>query len=384
MLEAAYSRPSCMNALSCTLYRTSNCNNRVLYVTVTDGLAADEQNGVGHGTDSAEQVTMKTDSTKPIRHDFPRVGPYEVITGDFHMHTRYSDGKLTTRQRVEESYNWGYDAIAVTDHGKATAYRMAKSVGEPLGMVVIRGFETGIAENEHLVVLNVPSGYTIRDPHNWAENAGEPKAFYQQELARIAKAGGIVIYPHPHVGYREPVLWGIGQGIIQGVEFKNGVVGEGWNTVKDHGTSWYPSAVDFAMRHNLAIMAHSDVHAHRQPDTSPVTLLLVADRSVGAVLDAIKAQRTAAWFNGMLWGREKLLSDLIETSVVVSRHTDGEIEFENRSPVTLSGSIGSGVLELGAYAKTTIEIGDRAETLCVKWDNVWIDLETNLSTEHGL
>lgn len=322
------------------------------------------------------------DAAKPMRHDFPRVGPYEVISGDFHMHTKYSDGKLTTRERVEESYRWGYDAIAVTDHGKATAYRVAKYVGEPLGMVVIRGFETGIAKKEHLVVLNVPTDYKIRDAHNWAEKPGEAKAFYQQELEGIAKVGGVVIYPHPHVGYREPVLWGIRQGIIQGVEYKNGVVGDGWNTVKDHGTSWYPSAVEFAMRHNLAIMAHSDVHATRQPDTSPVTLLLVTDRSVGGVMDAIKGQRTAAWFNGMLWGREKLLSDVLQSSIVVSRTADGKIELENRSPVALSGAVGSTKLELAAYAKASVEGSDKAKTVSVKWGNVWTDLSTNLSTEH--
>lgn len=318
----------------------------------------------------------------PMRHDFPRVGPYEVISGDFHMHTKHSDGRLTTRERVEESYKWGYDAIAVTDHGKSAAYGEARYVGEPLGMIIIRGFETGIAKKEHLVVLNVPSDYKPRDAHVWAENPGESKAFYQQELTNIAKVGGVVIYPHPHVGYREPVLWGIKQGIIQGVELKNGVVGEGWNTVKDHGASWYPSAVDFAMQHNLAFIANSDVHGNRQPDTSPVTLLLVTERSVTGVMDAIKNQRTAAWFNGMLWGRQKLLSDVIESSVIVSRQTDGKIEVENRSPVALSGTIDLAKLELAPYAKATVEGSDSAKTVSVKWDNVWTDLTTNLTTEH--
>ena len=326
----------------------------------------------------------------PARHDFPRVGPYQVITGDFHMHTMNSDGKLTTRKRVEESYRFGYDAIAITDHGKTTAFRVAKYVGEPLGMIIIRGFETGIATyeggvrqgKEHLVVLNVPSDYKIRDAHSWAEKPGEPKAFYQQELTNIAKVGGVVIYAHPHLGCREPVLWGVKQGIIQGLELKNGVVGDGYRTVKDHGTSWYPWAVDFAMQQNLAMFADSDAHGNRKPDNPTVTLLLVTERSVSGVMDAIKNQRTAAWFNGMLWGREKLLSDMIESSVIVSKNTDGKIELENRSPVALSGTVGLAKLELGAYAKASVEGSDPAKTLSIKWDNVWTDLTTNLSTEH--
>ena len=327
----------------------------------------------------------------PPRHDFPRVGSYQVITGDFHMHTINSDGKLTTRERVEESYKWGYDAIAVTDHGKTTAYRAAQYVGEPLGMIIIRGFETGIANREHLVVLNVPSDYKIRDPHVWAENPGESKAFYQEELSNIAKVGGVVIYPHPHVGYREPVLWGIKQGIIQGAELKNGVVADGWSTVKDHGTSWYPSAVDFAMRQNLAILANSDVHGNRQPDTSPTTLLLVTERSVDGVMDAIRQQRPAAWFGGMLWGREKLLGELIGASVGFSKTADGSIVVENLSPVPLSATVLGNAggtpdqkLDLAAYGKASADGVGTAKSITVKWDNVWTGLTTNLMTEVAL
>ncbi len=315
----------------------------------------------------------------PVRHDFPRVGPYEVITGDFHMHTTHSDGKLNTRERVEESYRWGYDVIAVTDHGKMGGCRVAKYVGEQLGMIVITGYESGVAGKEHLVVLNVPADLPIRDAHHWAEKPGETKAYYRDELKKIADAGGLVIYPHPHVGYRECVLWGVKQGIIQGIEYKNGVVGKGWNTIEDHGTWWYPHAVDFALKHNLAIFANSDVHANRAPDTSPVTLLLVTERTNKGVMDAIKARRTAAWFNGMLWGRADLLTDLLVASVVAKKAAGG-VEIENLSPIGLSGTAGSSVIDLKPYQKITIT--EPSGALSIKWDNVWTDLTTNLTTKH--
>lgn len=318
-------------------------------------------------------------SATPVRHDFPRVGPYEVITGDFHMHTKHSDGKLSTRERVEESFRWGYDAIAVTDHGKLDGYRVARYVGEPLGMIIIPGFETGLSGKEHLVALNVPADHPIRDAHHWAESAGQAKAFYQEELKKIADAGGLVIYAHPHVGYREPVIWGIEQGIIQGIEYKNGVVGTGWNTTESHGTWWYPEAVDFALKHNLAIFGNSDVHANRAPDTSPVTLLLVTERTNKGVIDAIKARRTAAWFNGMLWGRKDLLTDILQSSVVAKSQA-GKIEIENLSPIGLTGAAGSEKIDLKPYAKITIN--DTAKSVSIAWDNVWLDLKTNLTTQH--
>lgn len=74
----------------------------------------------------------------PPRHDFPRVGQYEVLSGDFHMHTVMSDGKITTSERVKEAHRLGYDAIAITDHGRPSAYRVAKPLGKSLGMVVLR------------------------------------------------------------------------------------------------------------------------------------------------------------------------------------------------------------------------------------------------------
>ena len=328
------------------------------------------------------------DAAKPLRHDFPRVGPYEVITGDFHMHTIFSDGKLTPRQRVEESYKWGYDAIAVTDHGKIGAYRVAKYVGEPLGMVIIRGFETGIAKNEHLVVLNVPYDHKPVDAHVWAEKPGEAKAFYQDQLNGIAKAGGLVIYPHPHVGYREPVLWGVKQGIIQGIELKNGAVGKGWNTIEDHSTYWYPHAVDFAMQQNLAVFANSDVHGNRAPETSPVTLLMVSERSVNGVMDAIRNQRTAAWFANMLWGREKLLTDMLAATVKVSNAAGGKYEIENLGPVPLKGIVLGKVaqipdqnIELPAYGKASVDPSSTGD-IKIKWFNVWTGLKDNLTTKH--
>ncbi len=317
---------------------------------------------------------------QPVRHDFPPVGPYEVITGDFHIHTVNSDGRLTTRNRVQEAYQWGYDAIAITDHGRSVAYTVAKAEGDKLGMIVLRGFETGLARKEHLVVLNAPLDLKIRDAHNWAENPGEAKAFYQEQLTAIAEAGGIVIFAHPHVGYREPMLWAAKKGLIQGIELKNGVVGTGWNTVESHGTHWYPDAVNFGLEHDLAFIANSDMHGVRQPSNSPVTLLLVTERTPDAVVDAIRQRRTVAWFNGMLWGREKLLADLLAAAVTFTRSGDS-IQIENHCPVALNLTVSDQKIELPAYGKASANGSARARSITVRWDNVWTGLKTNLQTE---
>lgn len=315
----------------------------------------------------------------PPRHDFPRVGPYEVITGDFHMHTVHSDGRLITRERVEESYALGYDAIAITDHGNSKAYRVARYVGGSLGTIVLCGFETGVANQEHMNVLGVSASHTPRNPHRWAEKPGDDNVFYQDEMRRIAADGGIIIYNHPHKGFREPVKSGIDQGLLIGIEVKNDVVGKGWNTVESHGTHCYPDAFDWALEHNLALFANTDVHGRRS-DRPATTLLWVREKTPEGVMDAFRGRRTAAWFDGMIWGREALLAELIGTTVVATSSGTGT-RLANQGPVPLKGSLGGGkTFELPAYGEASV---DAAAPLDVTWTNVWISRTANLKTRVG-
>jgi len=315
----------------------------------------------------------------PPRHDFPSVDGYQVLLGDFHMHTINSDGKLTTRERVEESYAIGYDVIAVTDHGKTRTFRLAKYIGEPLGLVVIPGIETGINRMEHTVAIGFNSNYQPRDSHNWAENPGEDRAYYQDQMKQIGESGGILIYAHPHKGMRDPMLWGIKQGYVVGIEVKNGVVGTGWNTTKFEGADCYPNAFDWALEHNLAIFACTDAHGRRQTESFTGTLLLVKERTESGVMEAIRARRTAAWFNEMVWGREDLLSNLLRSCVVATRNADGSVIFENRCPIVFKGTIGDKKIELGAYQKAKLDAGN-VDSITIRWDNVWTSPKTNLTT----
>ena len=46
----------------------------------------------------------------------PDIAGYETLTGDFHIHTVFSDGKVWPDVRVNEAWRDGLDVIAVTDH----------------------------------------------------------------------------------------------------------------------------------------------------------------------------------------------------------------------------------------------------------------------------
>ncbi len=313
---------------------------------------------------------------------FPPVGEYQVLRCDFHMHTVISDGRLTARERVEESARLGYDVIAITDHGRTQAYRSAKAAGDELGVLVLRGLESGVQGKEHYVILGIDGTYRPRDPHRWSESEDDPTVYYQEQMEKVREHGGLIIWAHPHVGLREPTLWGIGQGIIRGIELKNDVVGEGWNTVKSHGTDWYPEAFEWAMEHGLAVLACTDAHGPRRADPA-VSLLLVTERTEKGVLDAIRECRTAAWFDGMLWGRQELLGRLMQ-AMVRAEPAGGALTLRNLGPVALKGVVeggAAGTFELPPYQEASVTAAPGKVT--VRWENVWTGLQDNLRTVYG-
>ena len=52
----------------------------------------------------------------------PQVKGYNIYKGDFHVHTIYSDGEVTPRERVREAWYDGLDIIALTDHLELRSY----------------------------------------------------------------------------------------------------------------------------------------------------------------------------------------------------------------------------------------------------------------------
>jgi hypothetical protein len=325
----------------------------------------------------------EANSAEPVR--------YEVLRGDFHMHTVHSDGTLSPTDRVLEAWQYGYDVIAITDHSSFAAYEEARSMADALGILLVRGMETGINGNEHLVAINFSAAYEPRNPHQWAETEGQSQVFYQDEWRRIAAAGGYVLYAHPHVGLREPMLWGIRTGLLQGIEVKNDVVGSDWNTVFSHGTWWYPSAFDWAVDYGLTLFANSDVHGARSDAEQATTLVLVKERSVAGVMEALRAGRTLASFNNMLcaheWVLELLMANMVD--VRLNETEDGAVflRLQNSGPKELTAEI-EGIpvssVTLGAYQTTLVGLRRQPEAITMTWKNLYTRPATNLATTHLL
>jgi len=316
---------------------------------------------------------------------------YEVLRGDFHMHTIHSDGQLSPADRVMEAWQYAYDVIAITDHGSLRAYDEALPTAKALGILLFRGVETGLSGQEHLVAFGFSGGYELRNPHQWVETQEQAQVFYQDELRRVVAAGGYVLYAHPHVGLREPVLWGIGQGLIRGMEVKNDVVGSEWNTVESHGTYWYPFGFDWAVEHNLTVFANSDVHGTRGDVPQATTLVLAEDRSHEAVMEALRAGRTVAYFNNMLCAHKRvlelLMGSLVDVSITEVEDGRAFLRLQNYGPVELTAQVAGLPLvpiTLGPYQKVLVGVRRIPDAVTITWKNLYIRTTENLTTTHPL
>lgn len=102
---------------------------------------------------------------------------------DYHIHTYYSDGRLSPEEVVTRFKNQGYESIAITDHDGVGGVPEALLTGQRLGIEVVPGIELSTRtakENIGLHILgyyidiaNKPMLDRIEDIRIWRENRND-------------------------------------------------------------------------------------------------------------------------------------------------------------------------------------------------------------------
>ncbi|HCO94137.1 MAG TPA: DNA polymerase/3'-5' exonuclease PolX [Phycisphaerales bacterium] len=91
-------------------------------------------------------------------HSLPEIIDPEDIVGDFHMHTKASDGNCGISELAEAAKEWGYEYICITDHSRSSAIanglsarQLAKEIKEirkinekTKGITILAGCEVDI------------------------------------------------------------------------------------------------------------------------------------------------------------------------------------------------------------------------------------------------
>ncbi len=279
----------------------------------------------------------------------PQVKGYNIYKGDFHVHTIYSDGEVTPRERVREAWYDGLDIIAITDHLELRSYEkfMLKAHapynkdGKPYEY--IRGGAGNKKDHTTPIYCDLDATYAeaaqyvkneeipvmvLRGTEIWRNPAvvGEYNAFFLKDITDIAKPdiieslkaakeqGAVIIHNHP--GWRRKTM---DKSEIQEKIYAEKLV-DGIEVV--NGSTLYPKMVDRCVNENLTIFANTDLHrtsGQYYPRGGEIfrtmTFILAKECTEKAIKDALLKHRTIGYSHNNLIGEEMWLNEFLNAAV---------------------------------------------------------------------
>ena len=306
----------------------------------------------------------------------PDFGGFYTMKCDFHSHTVFSDGNVWPAVRVNEAWQQGLDAIAITDHieyrphknlqsDHNEAYRIARKKGDEIGMIVIQGTEiTRSKPFGHMNALFI----TDANPMNIRDSIAV--------LDVAIKQGAFIMWNHPGWPDNKSTLYPVHEKLIKekkihGVEVFNHL-------------EYYPVSFDWCKNMNLAFMGNSDVHnliaEQYGAKTRPMTLVFASERTEKGIREALFAGRSAAFFNGILAGRPEHLRALLKASLNVKtiNADKGVKEIANNSSIPYTISFDNKTLELpaGKIVRVTLPKEGTAKVM-----NCFTGMDENLTID---
>ena len=326
----------------------------------------------------------------------PQVKGYNIYKGDFHIHTMYSDGRITPAGRVVEAWNDGLDVIAITDHyegyrnvqkffkvaapynadGKPTKYMSAFKAGAAMldfnaihdeaveqrdkagyEMLIIKGCE--MARNAH--ILGHFNCLFLKDIN----------PLYDKELSvafdKVHAQGGLVVHNHPAYvrgttdkSKEQAALYDAGK--IDGIEVANSL-------------TFYPPIVRRCVEENLFMLGCTDAHSEtlRKYGSLGVyrtmTFIMAKELTEEAIKDAFLKRRTIAYSAGYLIGEEKWLTEFLNAALDCHLLKVDEKSGNRRFQITNTTSFtyrlkngGKYVYELEPFQAVTVTLGKDKES----------------------
>jgi hypothetical protein len=286
----------------------------------------------------------------------PSIDGYQLLKCDFHIHSVFSDGQTWPDTRVNEAWNQGLDAIAMTDHIEYRRYKsllisdfnksneIAMKRGEEIGLIVIPGSE--ITRKKPLGHLNA---LFIRDAN---------KLEVENEIDAVNEAvaqGAFVIWNHPGWPNDTSTLYPVHQELIKSKKIHGAEV--------FNGEEQYPKVMDWCNADNLTWFSNSDLHytgsgAYRDKLRRPMTLVFVKERSAEGIREALFAGRTLACFDNCLAGKEEFIREIVSKSIEVKvvNSQRNTVELSNSSDIAFQIKFGNYMYSKPVYANQVLRI----------------------------
>ncbi len=269
--------------------------------------------------------------------NIPDISGYQTLKCDFHMHTVFSDGTVWPTVRIQEAWEEGLDAIAITDHieylphskdvvaDHNRSFDIAKPLSEELNIILIKGTEiTRDMPPGHLNALFISNANLLeRDDVNEA-------------LKEARDQGAFIFWNHPGWKAQQPdtTLWWdehttlFENDLLHGIEVFNG--------------EYSPEALNWANEKKLTIFGNSDVHGPMKVNDShrPLTLVFAKNRTAGGIKEALFNRRTVVYFDNTLIGESVFLEPLFFESLdfdylplQLTNETSKTVQIKNSSDI---------------------------------------------------
>ncbi len=292
----------------------------------------------------------------------PDILGYKTLKCDFHMHTIFSDGYVWPTVRVDEAWQEGLDAIAITDH---IEYRPHK---QDLAADLNRSYEIALPQAKEKGLLLVKAAEITRDTPPGHFNALFLKDVMPldvndllEAMAAADKQGAFIWWNHPdwiadRKGWFDIHTTLYEKKYMRGIEVVN-------------GRSYYPTVHQWALDKNLTMLGNTDIHQPAGQEKvpagghRPMTLVFVKERSIPALKEALIAGRTAVWFENKIIARKEYAEALFQAAVRVTdveREGNKSVRFTIRNdsdlPIELGRAGALGPKELSLAANTSVRV----------------------------
>ncbi len=300
----------------------------------------------------------------------PDIIRYKTLKCDFHMHTVFSDGLVWPTVRVDEAWQEGLDAIAITDHIEYQPHKQDVPTNHN------RSYELALPRAKEMGILLVQAAEITREtpPGHFNALFLEDAAPLDtkdllEAMAAADKQGAFIWWNHPdwipdRKGWFDIHTTLYEKKYLRGIEVVN-------------GRSYYPTVQQWALDKNLTFLGNSDIHqpAGREDMPAgghrPMTFVFVKEKSIPALKEALVAGRTAIWFENKIIARREYTEALLKAAVRVTnveREGNKVVRFTVRNDSDLrielrqAGKLGPQELNLPANTSTRMKINaDDAE-----------------------
>ncbi len=127
---------------------------------------------------------------------------------NFHMHTTYSDGKLTPTALIEQAVVIGIKGMAITDHHSIRGYQMARTwlettcpqpsvSGLPHLWTGVEITASLLDTEVHILGYSFDPEHPLMRPYLQGKQPSRKEACVGNAIAAIHQAGGLAVLAHP-------------------------------------------------------------------------------------------------------------------------------------------------------------------------------------------